>query len=355
MAGGAGGGVVVFAALAGGSRWTFLLGAALVALGIASVALEIGRPLRTFHVCRNPRTSWMSRDAIAALLLFGCVAAARLGVALAGGAAGLAALAFVYCQGRMRQAAKGIPAWRERRIVPLFVATRLAKGGRLFLLDWALSATAQRPGLASGLFALSLLARWLAGRGWRQRLRAGPQALRQIDRAGQVVTLAMLLPLTAGLAVELAPLTPTLARPCPTLLHSPPSLSRGWLDDEHAEAVRAAGGRLAMSSDAALAARLREAWRQAAGLPVFNGGGSSEALTRVFGATHDDGALQPSPGVQVQPRDGPATVCRCQEKRIAALRPHERPSGLQPPAGPPRTAGGKLLWRQLAAHLQACA
>jgi phenylacetyl-CoA:acceptor oxidoreductase subunit 2 len=109
VAGGAGDGLVVFAALAGGSRWTFLLGAALVALGIASVALEIGRPLRALHVYRNPHTSRMSGEAIVALLLFGCVAAARPGVPLAGGAAGLAALAFVYCQGRMLQPPAGLP------------------------------------------------------------------------------------------------------------------------------------------------------------------------------------------------------------------------------------------------------
>jgi acyl-coenzyme A synthetase/AMP-(fatty) acid ligase len=145
------------------------------------------------------------------------------------------------------------------------------------------------------------------------------------------------------------------ARLCPTLLCSLLSLYRDLLRDEHAEAVRAAGGRLALSSGAALAARLREAWRQAARLPVFNGCGSSETLTRVFGAAPGDGAIHPSPGVQGQPRDGPAAVRRCLAERIAAPRPHEGPSWLQPPAGLPRTASGKLRRRQLAAHLPACA
>jgi phenylacetyl-CoA:acceptor oxidoreductase subunit 2 len=211
MAGGAGSGLIVFTALAGGPRWAFLVGAALVALGLSSVALEIGRPLRALNVYRNPRTSWMSREAIVALLLFGCVAAAWLGLPLAGGAVGLAALAFVYCQGRMVQAAKGIPAWREPRVVPLIVATGLAEGGGLFLLASALGATVQRPGLAWGLFVLALLARWLAWKGWRQRLRTTPPALRQIDRAGPFVIGATLLPLAAALAVGLAPLTPAFA------------------------------------------------------------------------------------------------------------------------------------------------
>jgi phenylacetyl-CoA:acceptor oxidoreductase subunit 2 len=211
MAGGAGSGLIVFTALAGAPRWAFVAGAALVALGLSSVALEIGRPLRALNVYRNPRTSWMSREAIVALLLFGCVAAAWFGLPLAAGAAALAALAFVYCQGRMLQAAKGIPAWREPRLVPLILVTGLAEGGGLCLLAGALGATLQRPVLAWGLFALALLARWVAWKGWRQRLRSAPPALSQIDRAGAFVIAATLLPLAAALSVALAPLTPALS------------------------------------------------------------------------------------------------------------------------------------------------
>lgn len=211
MAGGAGSGLIFFAALAGGPRWAFVLGAALVALGLSSVALEIGRPLRALNVYRNPRTSWMSREAIVALVLFACVAAVWLDLPGAGGAAAVAALAFVYCQSRMLQAAKGIPAWREPRLVPLIVATGLAEGGGLFLLGWALGVTMQRPGLAWGLFALVLLARWVAWMGWRKRLHAAPPALRQIDRAGPFVIGTTLLALAGVIAVGLAPLTPALA------------------------------------------------------------------------------------------------------------------------------------------------
>lgn len=182
MAGGAGSGVIVAAALAGGPRWSFLLGAALVASGLGAVALEIGRPLRSLNVYFNPRTSWMSREAIAALLLFACVAAVWADLPLARTAATLAALAFVYCQGRILRASKGIPAWREPRIVPLIIATGLAEGSGLWLL--VIGSDAGWP--AWLLCAGALLARWVLWRAWRARLSTVPRALAVIDRAGRL-------------------------------------------------------------------------------------------------------------------------------------------------------------------------
>ena len=44
------------------------------------------------------------------------------------------ALVFVYCQARILQAAKGIPAWREPLLVPLIVITGVTEGAGLFLL-----------------------------------------------------------------------------------------------------------------------------------------------------------------------------------------------------------------------------
>ena len=75
ICGGAGGGLIVFTALpvatgAAGSRALLLVaGIALVGIGLLCVWLELGRPLRALNVFRNPRTSWMTREAIAATLL----------------------------------------------------------------------------------------------------------------------------------------------------------------------------------------------------------------------------------------------------------------------------------------------
>jgi len=206
MCGGAGCGLIVFAALAGGPRWLVLVGAALVGLGLLSVFSEIGRPLRAMNVIRHPQRSWMTREAMVAPLLFAAVAATWFVGPPATSLAALAALAFVYCQARMLQAAKGIPAWREPLTVPLIVATGLAEGGGLWLA--LSSAAAPAPALPWLAFALALMVRlalWLA---WRRRLRAAPRALAAIDRAGQAFKAATLLPLALALLAASSPLPP---------------------------------------------------------------------------------------------------------------------------------------------------
>ena len=204
MAGGAGSGLIVFAALAGPLSGLLIAGAVLVVLGLVAVWVEIGRPLRALHVFFNPRTSWMSRESLLAPLLLVAALAAAFGVPLAGAMAALLALAFVYCQGRILQAAKGIPAWREPLLVPLIVATGLVEGGGALLLWHAVS------GLASTWawlgFALALLARGLLWRAWRQRVKTAARAQAAINGAGRVFQLATWLPLAAALVALASPL-----------------------------------------------------------------------------------------------------------------------------------------------------
>jgi len=204
MTGGAGSGLIVFSALAGGPRWAWLIGAALIAAGLLSVAMEIGRPLRSLNVYINPRTSWMSREAIAALVLFAGVAGVWFGVPMAPALAALAALVFVYCQGQMLRRAKGIQAWREPRIVPLVIATGLAEGGGL----WLVTAGGDANWLVWALLGALLLARWALWRAWRARLAKAPRrALEQIDRAGSRFIAGTLLALAAVLLALVAPAT----------------------------------------------------------------------------------------------------------------------------------------------------
>lgn len=114
--------------------WLIFVGLAMVGAGLLCVWLEIGRPLRALHVFFNPRTSWMSREGFVALLLFPSGLLAMLGL---GGwlwvTAGLA-MAFLYCQSRMLPAARGIPAWRPKLVIPLVFATGLTEGGGVYLL-----------------------------------------------------------------------------------------------------------------------------------------------------------------------------------------------------------------------------
>jgi phenylacetyl-CoA:acceptor oxidoreductase subunit 2 len=194
IGGGAGGGLVVFAALCGatgGALAALVLGGlALVALGLFCVLLELGRPFRAINVFRNPRTSWMAREALTATLLFPAGLAAAWGIPGLPWIAALLALAFVYCQARIVQAAKGIPAWREPLAVPLLVATALVEGGGLFVagIPWHGGGT---PWLATGFGAL-VLARVILWLVYRRRL--APTLARgaaiALDRAGRVLQVA---------------------------------------------------------------------------------------------------------------------------------------------------------------------
>lgn len=191
MGGGAGAGLLVYTVLAGvgGIAGTLLVlgGMALIGLGLLCVWLEIGRPLRAMNVMRRPGSSWMSREAMVAPLVF------ALGLGVAAGLRAwaplllFAALGFLYCQARIVQAGKGIPAWREPLTVPLLVLTGLAEGAGWF---WASGSLPARAGvLVALLFAVLVLARWLLWRTWRDRVAvpADPRALAVIDRMGRGV------------------------------------------------------------------------------------------------------------------------------------------------------------------------
>jgi len=71
---GAGGGLLLFTAIAGygwdTTRAAILLGLILIASGLTCVWFEIGRPWRALNVYRHFATSWMTREAVVALGLF---------------------------------------------------------------------------------------------------------------------------------------------------------------------------------------------------------------------------------------------------------------------------------------------
>jgi phenylacetyl-CoA:acceptor oxidoreductase subunit 2 len=160
MLGGAGSGLIVFAAIVQlQAPWAVALALILIAGGLGAVWLEIGRKLRALHVLFNPFTSWMTREAFVAVLLFP-LGLGAIFVPQALPAAALAAAAFLYCQARILRAAKGIPAWRAPEVVPLIVATGLAEGAGLALLF-------SQQTLLIGLFILAVALRGLAFRRYR--------------------------------------------------------------------------------------------------------------------------------------------------------------------------------------------
>jgi phenylacetyl-CoA:acceptor oxidoreductase subunit 1 len=144
MCGGAGSGLFAFVALSDpvaiDARLAGLAALALIGLGLFMLLFKIGRPLRIIHVLRQPQRSWMSREVFVAGLFFPLAfAALLLTIPLLNAAAAIAGLMFLYCQGMILQESKGIPAWREPRIVPLIVATGLAEGSGLFLVAASLT------------------------------------------------------------------------------------------------------------------------------------------------------------------------------------------------------------------------
>jgi len=204
MLGGAGGGLMVAAAMAyPDSRAPVILSLALVAAGLGAVWLEIGKKLRAINVFFNPFTSWMTRESFAALLLFALGAAALWRPGFLPFAAA-AALAFVYCQGRILRASKGIPAWRAPQVTLLIVSTALAEGAGLALFF----TTAP---LAVGWFGLALILRAFA---WtRYRAAVASPALEAPGKAlVQLGTIAALvLALAGGWVPGSAPLAGLLA------------------------------------------------------------------------------------------------------------------------------------------------
>lgn len=133
MFGGTGSGALIitaFVALDGGPVWLFTLaGLGAIGLGLCLVWHEIGKRLRALNVFRHPHLSWMTRESFAAMATFLAGGASLLwGGAAFAFIAGLCALVFLYCQGRILLASKGIPAWREKTALPLIMTTGIVEG-----------------------------------------------------------------------------------------------------------------------------------------------------------------------------------------------------------------------------------
>ena len=189
--GGAGSGLLAVLGVAGAeSPPAIALALALVAAGLFSVWMEIGRKLRALHVLFNPFTSWMTRESFVAVLLFPLGIGAMLVPAALPGAA-IAGFAFLFCQAQILRAAKGIPAWRAPEGVPLVVACGLAEGAALLLFF-------TQDSLPVLIFAAAAAAREVFWRRYRAAVQSpalelrGTLAVLALVAAGFVATEALL-------------------------------------------------------------------------------------------------------------------------------------------------------------------
>ena len=213
IAGGSGSGLLLITAIAGlrggPVQWLTLMSLILVAVGLSLVWLELGRPWRFMHVFFNPHTSWMTREAIVAMPLLALGLAAVLTNRLEFvWAAAVAGMGFLYCQGRVLIAAKGIPVWRTPRIMALILCTGFAEGCGIYLLlaPWLTpgAVTATFP-LVMILLLVALAGRLYAWSVYRNGLKgkAPKAALEVLNRSNlPFITLGHVFPalaLTAGL------------------------------------------------------------------------------------------------------------------------------------------------------------
>ena len=223
---GAGYGLIAWSALALAAGWrtalegrttavflvALVLGTVLVTVGLLSSLGHLGRPARAWRAFSQWRTSWLSREGVAAvatyvplLVLLAVLSSqwwpAQLdGEAFAPGAAlpwfALAALggalcgavATVTCTAMIYASLKPVPAWRHRAVLPVYAGFAGLTGG--LLLATLLAAGGVGPGTveAGAVAGLLLAVALVVGkrRYWRD-----------IDRAGSPVSRASALGLPA--------------------------------------------------------------------------------------------------------------------------------------------------------------
>lgn len=179
----------------------FLVAFALVGAGLLCSLGHLGKPQRAWRALSQWRSSWLSREGIAALLTFvpaillfaqelaklrllsevgllqaleprwwngpcwNDVARPALGLALAFGAA-----LTVFCTANIYASLKPIRAWRDRHVVPAYLLLGLYGGSLLLSATGTIGWTMQprRPQLLLvGTIVLAIACAWLKSRYWR--------------------------------------------------------------------------------------------------------------------------------------------------------------------------------------------
>lgn len=156
------------------------LGLVSATAGLLASLGHLGKPLRAWRAFSQWRTSWLSREgvaavityvpalALAAVLLPGMITARDSGAPAPLSAAGIAvavvlifcAMATVACTAMIYACLKPIPAWRHHLVVPGYLAFALVTGGLAMLAINAMFASTPRASFllaAAGLVAIAIL------------------------------------------------------------------------------------------------------------------------------------------------------------------------------------------------------
>lgn len=143
-----------------------LLGALLLVIGLLSAAAHLGRPQRAWRAFSQWRTSWLSREAVAASLTLLATGVAAASIWCAPGSLGTAATAAVlavlagltvYTTAGIYFSLRPIPAWSNHFVAPAFLLAAALSGAALL---WSLlSLAGWVPGQATSIgFGVGALA-----------------------------------------------------------------------------------------------------------------------------------------------------------------------------------------------------
>ena len=162
----------------------FGLGLGLVVLGLLSSTFHLGHPERAWRALTQWRSSWLSREGVAAVLTFlpigvfafyWIVAGTLSGpAALAGLAASLGCLVTVVCTAMIYASLKTIRAWTSPWTLPGYLVLSALSGAvllNLLLQLWTLPLSGAFGWLVLGLFVLAVVVKLLY---WRDVATAAP-------------------------------------------------------------------------------------------------------------------------------------------------------------------------------------
>jgi DMSO reductase anchor subunit len=166
------------------------------ALGLFSSLLHLGHPERAWRALSQWRSSWLSREGVAALVTFLPAAAFAWGwifegriIVAAAILSALGAAVTVYCTAQIYATLKPIRQWRHPAVTTLYLLYALASGAVLLVLllmlwDW-------RAQEAAFLAAFAIAAAWLIKlRYWRDidggRSIATPESATGLGHLGKV-------------------------------------------------------------------------------------------------------------------------------------------------------------------------
>lgn len=138
------------------------IGFVFVSVGLASSTLHLGRPARAWRAFSQWDSSWLSREGLASVATYlPMLAVAGLArgdnifvpTRVAGAVLCIGGLTTLWCTARIYTSLKPIAAWRDSRVLPLYLTFGLLSGGL-----WLWAYLAFNPGLPARPFALALLA-----------------------------------------------------------------------------------------------------------------------------------------------------------------------------------------------------